>query len=90
LAGYFTVTTSREPVRRAAIDDARSKLCSGRYVDGVWTRNDAGRQDEVRETVVTKASDYITVRVDAAGKRSDGRALSGANPQASGDKRIKQ
>lgn len=65
LAGYFTVSTLREPVRRVAIDEAKSHFCDGNYVDGAWTHTDASCNDEIQLKAVTSLSDYTTVSVDA-------------------------
>jgi hypothetical protein len=64
LQGYFTVTAFQEPVRRIAIDEAKSHFCDGNLVDGAWTPSDSNCEDEIHMAAITSPSDYITVRVD--------------------------
>jgi len=64
LATYFTVTTSRLPVRGAVIDDAHSSFCNGNYMDGNWIQFDPRCQDQVSYKTVTVPSAYIRVRVE--------------------------
>jgi hypothetical protein len=65
-AGYFTVTTFREPEQRVVIDQTRSKLCDTVLRDGSWIHADSDCQDRVYyKTIATEAAD-ISVRVDPA------------------------
>jgi hypothetical protein len=64
LAEYFNMTTSHLPVRRAVVDDANSRFCSGNYVDGNWSQSDPHCRDQVSLTTVTMPSEYIAVRVE--------------------------
>jgi hypothetical protein len=68
-AGYFTVSTYRENARRVAVDNKQSRFCGGNYVDGQWSKTEAGCQDDVRYASVIAPSDYITVRVEASSPR---------------------
>ena len=62
----FDVTTSRTPERRAVIDMANSRFCSGNYVDGAWVHTNSHCQDDVKYRTVMAAPEYVTVRVDPA------------------------
>jgi hypothetical protein len=64
MAGYFTVTTSREPVQRVVIDETRSDLCDTILRDGSWTHTDLDCQNGIHYKTITTASDYIRVKVD--------------------------
>jgi hypothetical protein len=66
LAGYFALRANREAVRRQVVDTAQSKFCDGAYVDGAWVHANARCQDDVRYTVTSAPSEYITVKVDLA------------------------
>ena len=63
-AEYFKVSTVQEPARRIVIDETRSHLCDGNFLDGAWTHTDANCNYEIYTKVVATPSDYITVRVD--------------------------
>lgn len=71
LPSYFALSTNRERVEREVIDEAASKLCESRLVDGSWTHAAADCQDKVVYTTASVLSGYITVKVDqtpASGK----------------------
>ena len=70
LATYFHVATARPPVRGAVIDEAKSSLCDGNYIDGNWIQKDPNCKDKVSYTTVTRPSDYITVQVELVPGRS--------------------
>ena len=63
-AGYFRVTTSREPVQRIVIDETQSNFCDTILRDGSWTYTDSDCQNRIHYKTITIASDYIRVRVD--------------------------
>jgi hypothetical protein len=69
LATYFSVTTSRLPIRAVVIDEARSSFCDGNYLDGNWIHNDPKCQDKVTLKTVTVPSDYITIQVEPVSPR---------------------
>jgi hypothetical protein len=69
LATYFNVTTSRQLVRAAVIDEAQSSFCGGNYVDGDWIQNDPHCMDKISLKTVAMPSDYITVRVEPVSPR---------------------
>jgi hypothetical protein len=69
LATYFSVTTSRLPIRAVVIDEANSSFCDGNYMDGNWIHNDPKCQDRVTFKTVTVPSDYITVQVEPVSPR---------------------
>jgi hypothetical protein len=68
-AGYFALSTYREPAARLAIDDSHSHFCEGSYVDGAWVRADAGCKETISYTALTAPSLYVTVKVDPASSR---------------------
>jgi hypothetical protein len=68
-AGYFMVTTSREPVQRVVIDEARSGFCGTVLRDGSWILADPDCPDRINYKTITIPSDYITVRVDPVSPR---------------------
>jgi len=70
-AGYFAVSTYREPVRRVAIDPRQSHFCAGNFVDGAWVHTDPGCRDNIGYTAVTAPSDYVTVKVEPVAQRLD-------------------
>ena len=63
-AEYFKVSTVQEPVRRIVIDETKSHLCDGNFLDGAWTHTDANCKDKIYMKAIATPSDYITVRVD--------------------------
>ncbi len=63
-AGYFKVTTSREPVQRVVIDETRSTFCDTILRDGSWTHTDPDCQHRIHYKTITTASDQVRVRVD--------------------------
>ena len=63
-AEYFKVDTVQEPMRRIVIDETKSHLCDGNFLDGAWTHTDANCKDEIYTKAVASLSDYFTVRVD--------------------------
>ena len=65
-AEVLKLTTDRGLVQREVIDEARSVLCDGNYIDGLWSRTDRNCEDKVTYKTVATPSDYITVRVDSA------------------------
>ena len=50
LAEFFDIATSREPVQETVIDETRSSLCDGNYVDGNWIHTNPN----VRTTLLTE------------------------------------
>jgi hypothetical protein len=62
LSRLFEVSTYRAPVPRYVLDERRSVLCDGTYLDGSWQPD-----DDCDETIRTKAvpglSDFLTVKV---------------------------
>ncbi len=79
VAGSFKVSTSREPVRKIVVDEAKSHFCAGNFLDGSWTTSDANCKDQVHYKALAVPSDYITVSID----RSPARAgLASANNAA--------
>ena len=73
--GHFTVNTYREPVRRMMIDNVPSELCACSVVDGSWMYVNPSCQDDVRYTMVSSPSDYITVRIDTMSESAPGMAV---------------
>jgi len=71
LAGYFSVNTHRDLVRRTVIDPTQSHFCAGTYVDGAWTDANAGCQDVVSFTTTEVPSDLITVNVELVGAHQE-------------------
>ena len=64
LSSYFKLTTARLPTRVTVIDWAKSSLCSGDHLPGMWTRHDPHCLDHVTFKTVTRPSDYLTIRVE--------------------------
>ena len=75
VAAHFTLNTYREPVRRMSIDSVQSKFCAGNFVDGSWMHVNPSCQDDVRYTMVSSPSDYITVRIDTVSESAPGMAV---------------
>ena len=72
LAAVFHLTSSREPARRVAIDEADSRFCEGNYVDGAWQRRDTQCNEIVKYQTVTSPSEYATIRIGVTGtERAD-------------------
>jgi hypothetical protein len=63
---YFEVTTHREPASRYVLDERRSVLCEGTYLDGSWQPDDPDCDYTIRTNVVRGLSDFITVWVTPA------------------------
>jgi len=66
IADYFALNTSRETVKRAAIDESKSSFCEGGYVEGAWTKSDTNCADQIEWKNVASQAAYITVKVDPA------------------------
>ena len=64
VAGSFKVSASREPMRKIALDEAKSHFCAGNLLDGSWTTSGLNCKDEVYYKGLAVPSDYITVRID--------------------------
>jgi hypothetical protein len=62
---FFALTTSRDTVQSAIVDEAASTFCQGNFVDGAWMRTDRNCVDKVSTTTMTAPAKYITVRVDS-------------------------
>jgi hypothetical protein len=65
-AEEFKLSTFRGLVPRVVIDDPASVLCTGYYVDGLWTHTDRNCEEKVSYKTVAMPSGYIVVRVDPA------------------------
>jgi hypothetical protein len=76
-ATYFTLATSRQPLRASVVDEANSVFCDGSYMDGNWIQQDTKCQDKVSFKGVTTLSEYITVQVEPASPRTQQAAVSG-------------
>jgi hypothetical protein len=76
---YFTVNMYREPVRRIAIDEARSHFCDGSFQDGAWNHDNASCTDEISLKAIAVPSDFVTVRVDPVSARPGRAGLVSAN-----------
>jgi len=89
LAGYFAVHTNRAPVQRVAIENARSTFCAGAHVDGAWTHSNQNCRDDIRYTMVTGQSDFVTVKINSLSKAEERAGVAGAieESKASGSKR---
>jgi hypothetical protein len=66
LSRYFAVETHREPAPRYILDERRSVLCEGSYVDGSWQPDDPDCDYTIRTNTVPGLSDFITVTVTVA------------------------
>ncbi|MBV8731268.1 MAG: hypothetical protein JO336_15780 [Acidobacteriia bacterium] len=72
-AAYFAVTTSQPAVTTVAIDNTRSRFCSGSYVDGLWTHSDSACRDSIAYSSQTTPSPYVTVQIDTTAPQRAGR-----------------
>jgi hypothetical protein len=66
-ASLFKLSTSRELVRRVALDEPNSTRCEGTYIDGSWTLRDQACEDKLAYRTVSAPSSFLTVKVDLAG-----------------------
>ena len=69
LAELFDVAASRERVQEIVIDQARSALCDGNYVDGNWVHTDRKCEDNIAYRRVSMPTSYIRVEVHLATRR---------------------
>ena len=76
LAEFFDIATSREPVQETVIDETRSTLCDGNYVDGNWIHTNPKCEDNIAYRRVAMPSSYIRVEVNPATSRYDTAAAS--------------
>jgi hypothetical protein len=76
LAEFFDITTSREPVQETVIDETRSSLCDGNYVDGNWIHTNPKCEDNIAYRRVAMPSSYIRVKVDPGTPRYETAAAS--------------
>jgi len=65
-AAIFEWTTSRDHQASVVIDNSKSTMCEGNYVDGAWARKDAKCQDRVEFKTVATPADYVAVKVNLA------------------------
>jgi hypothetical protein len=63
LARYFNVAAWRLPMQAAVVDYRDSRSCAGKYVNSIWTRNDANCQATAKLKTITIPSDYLAVQV---------------------------
>ena len=76
LAEFFDITTSREPVQETVIDETRSSLCDGNYVDGNWVHTDRKCEDNIAYRRVSMPTSYIRVEVNPGTSRYETAAAS--------------
>jgi hypothetical protein len=72
VAGYFAVSARQEQVQSVALDETKSHLCGGSFVDGNWSQYDRNCRDKAIYKTVAGLANVITVRVDPTGPRSAG------------------
>ncbi|MBV8843324.1 MAG: hypothetical protein JO307_10990 [Bryobacterales bacterium] len=66
VAAMFEWTTSRDVQPSTVIDNSKSIMCQGTYVDGAWARSNVKCQDHVEFKTVAAPSDYVAVAVNLA------------------------
>jgi hypothetical protein len=76
LAELFDIATSRERVQEIVIDQAKSTLCDGNYVDGNWVHADRKCEDNIAYRRVSMPSSYIRVEVNPGTSRYETAAAS--------------
>jgi hypothetical protein len=69
IAGSFTVSPSRELVRKTMVDEAESHFCAGNSLGGSWITSDPHCTDLIRYKTVSAPTDYVAVRIDAGPAR---------------------
>ena len=69
LAEFFDIATSREPVQETVIDETRSTLCDGNYVDGNWIHTNPKCEDNIAYRRVAMPSPYLRVEVNSGTPR---------------------
>ena len=65
-AELFEISTVRGSTQQLVLDETKSILCDGYYVDGSWVHTNPSCEDSVTYRKVTSPSPYITVKVDSA------------------------
>jgi hypothetical protein len=78
LAEFFDIATSREPVQETVIDEARSILCDGNYVDGNWVHTNPKCEDSIAYQRAAMPSPYLRVEVNPGTPRYETAAASAA------------
>jgi hypothetical protein len=76
LAELFDVAASKEPVQEIVIDQAKSTLCDGYYVDGNWVHTDRKCEDNIAYRRVSMPTSYIRVEVNPGTSRYETAAAS--------------
>jgi hypothetical protein len=66
---YFRISASRDSARQVIVDEAKSTLCEGNYIEGHWSHANPKCQDHIIYKNVASASPYMTVKVDAVPAR---------------------
>lgn len=74
LGEFFALTTSWGTRQEVVVDQAKSTLCDGNYMDGNWVRTNPKCEDRIAYKKVTNPSPYIAVKVDAASARLEASA----------------
>jgi len=69
VAAYFALSTSRETLTKAMIDEKRSRFCDGTLIDGDWAQRDPDCHDQLSYKTVRVPSPDITVRADPTASR---------------------
>ena len=65
-AELFEISTVRGSTQQLVLDETKSILCDGYYVDGSWVHTNPSCEDRVTYRKVASLSPYITVKVDSA------------------------
>jgi hypothetical protein len=76
LAEFFDIAISGEHVQEIAIDQSKSTLCDGNYVDGNWVHTNPKCEDNIAYRSVAMPSSYIRVEVNPGASRSETAAAS--------------